>query len=136
MLSIPDSLARALGLSLVLSLSACATLRSDSCSDETLPGNWNADWTEEIWRFEADGRILCAGNCYYGAGTGKPQGWAYEPEASLWSRPIDHIKLIFTERSFEGTLGAYRCSLDQDGQRLTLRPFRGEELVFERAGVE
>lgn len=134
MLGMPDSLARVLGLCLILLLAACTTLRSESCSDETLPGNWKAEWAQEIWRFEADGRILCAGNCYYGAGTGKPKGWAYEPEASLWATPIDYIKLVFTERSFEGTLGSYRCLLDEDGKRLTLVPFSGEDLVFQRGG--
>ena len=115
-------------------LAACTTIRSESCSDDNLPGNWKAEWADEIWRFEADGRILCAGNCYYGAGTGKPKGWAYEPDASLWATPIDYIKLVFTERTFDGTLGSYRCLLDQDGERLTLIPFSGEDLVFQRSG--
>ena len=134
MLCMPGNPARILGLCLILMLAACTTIRSESCSDDNLPGNWKAEWADEIWRFEADGRILCAGNCYYGAGTGKPKGWAYEPDASLWATPIDYIKLVFTERTFDGTLGSYRCLLDQDGERLTLIPFSGEDLVFQRSG--
>ena len=116
----------------VLGASACASSSVEPCQEETLVGAWKAEWTDEVWTFEADGRLLCEGVCYYGTGTGQPKGWGYEPEANVWSQPLDYIKLVFTEKTFGGTLGAYRCQVSPQGTKLTLMPFKGEDLVFDR----
>ncbi len=104
-----------------------------SCTEATLLGAWVTTWDEsETWTFAEAGELLCDGFCDYGRGIGRPRGWAYEPHANVWSRPLDHLKLIFSERVFEGTTGAFRCDIEEDGKELLLDPMRGEVLRLQR----
>lgn len=124
----------ALGLLIVFSLLAAAQpARADSCTVATLVGTWVTDWDKtESWTFVEGGELLCAGFCDYGRGIGRPQSWEDEPHANLWSRSLQHIRLIFTEHRFEGTTGGFRCEIEKDGQELRLDPMRGDPLTLSR----
>ena len=105
----------------------------ESCREETLVGSWKTTWLDEYWTFAPDGSLLCEGPCSYGAGVGSPQGWADDASANLWSGSFEYLKLIFTEKTFEGSLGAYRCQTLEEGTALRLKPFKGPDLDFTRA---
>ena len=103
-----------------------------NCSEETIVGAWQTEWAPEVWSFKADGSLHCQGGCDYGPKYGSPLSWAYDPEATLFSVPIDHVKLEFTAHKFEGTVGGFRCRIERDGQLLVLDPFRGDPLLFQK----
>ena len=122
-------------LLLGLVVSGCASVieGAESCREETLVGSWKTTWLDEYWTFSADGSLLCEGLCNYGAGVGGPRSWANDPSANLWAGPLEYLKLTFTEKTFEGSLGAYRCQILDAGAALRLKPFRGPDLDFIRA---
>ncbi len=105
----------------------------ESCREDTLAGSWKTTWQDEYWTFGRDGSLVCEGPCNYGAGVGSPRGWADDPSANLWSGSYEYLKLIFTEKTFEGSLGAYRCQTLEEGAVLRLKPFKGPDLDFTRA---
>ena len=131
----PLSRLRALNFLFLLFLSGCAAagVGGEDCERESLLGTWKTSWMEEYWTFKPDGTLECIGQCFYGLGIGGPEGWADEPHANLWAGEYDFLKLIFSEKTFEGTLGSYRCLLLDEGRTLRLEPFKGPDLDLIRA---
>lgn len=121
-----------LGLTALL-LAACATKPGvERCREDTLPGAWLAEESGNLWVFQPDGKLSCEGPCRFTATTGEPVSWAYEPNANVWSRPIDYVKLTFTKATFEGVFGSFRCYIEDNGQRLRLQPENDPAMVFVR----
>ena len=58
--------------------------------------------------------------------------WACDSTANLWAQDEDYIKLEFTDKTFEGTIGGFRCLISDDGQELILEPIAGPDLTFTR----
>ena len=119
----------------LLFLGACATTGAPrACDEDALVGAWKADWIMEIWTFEADGGFTCTGLCNFGPDIGEPVTWAGDPTANLWASDVDYIRLDFTNKAFEGTIGAFRCVVLNNGRDLLLEPIAGLDLTFTRVG--
>jgi hypothetical protein len=117
----------------LLLLGACASLGDhEACETDSLVGSWKADWILEVWTFEADGDFICTGLCNFGPEIGQPVSWAGDSTANLWAQDEDYIKLEFTDKTFEGTIGGFRCLISDDGQELILEPIAGPDLTFTR----
>ncbi|MDX1401004.1 MAG: hypothetical protein R3245_03700 [Kiloniellales bacterium] len=104
-----------------------------NCTQESLLGSWRADWRLEIWTFEPDGTLACEGICNYGVDFGYPERWEADPSANLWSSGVEYLKLHFTETTFEGTEGAFRCDVFDNGEKLILDPIAGPPFTFTKA---
>lgn len=126
----------ALLLFIALTLTGCAAAIEgiEACREDTLVDRWKISWGEEYWTFAPDGSLRCEGTCEYGPGVGRPQSWDDDPSANMWARRFGYLKLVFTEKTFEGSIGAYRCQIHDQGRALRLKPFRGPDLDFTRAG--
>ncbi len=121
----------AISLSLLVGLGACATAPGvGACNEATLFQSWKSEQALSIWRFEPAGVLECQGICDYGPDLGQPLSWAPDPSANLWASELGYLKLEFSEKTFEGTLGAVRCRTEDAGRRLILEQFRGPDLVF------
>ena len=128
-------IAKTLQLSLliaVLSLGAIGAARAEACREETLPGSWRSMRSDNIWLFHADGKLGCEGPCRFTQVVGDPVSWAYEPNANVWSSPIEHVKLTFTKAVFEGVFGSFRCTIEEGGMMLRLEGDDGDPMVFVR----
>ncbi len=124
-------------LTLLGALSACASMADRlSCNEEVLIGTWKADWRLEIWTFEPDGTLQCEGLCNYGAEFGYPERWEGDESANLWSGGVEYLKLHFTEFTFEGTEGAFRCDVNEEATLLILDPIAGPPFTFTRFEAE
>ena len=124
---------RLLAICCLLFLGACEALGDrQACEADSLVGSWKADWILEIWTFESNGDFTCTGLCNFGPDIGKPVSWSGDPTANLWAHDEDYIKLEFTDKTFEGTIGAFRCLISGDGQALLLEPIAGPDLTFTR----
>ena len=122
---------RVISLPLLLGLFACASVEgAGPCSESTLFQSWKSEQALSIWRFAPEGVLECQGICDYGPDLGEPLSWAPDPTANLWASRLGYLKLEFSEKTFEGTLGAVRCRTEDAGRRLILEQFRGPDLVF------
>ena len=104
----------------------------ERCTWESFPGSWKSLRTGNVWTFAADGSLSCDGECGFTKVTGAPLGWAYEPGADLFARPISHVRLEFENAVFEGVFGAFRCRIQNDGMTLLLEPEEDQPMVFYR----
>jgi hypothetical protein len=121
-----------LGL-VALLLAGCATQPGvERCREESLPGRWLAESSGNVWVFHPDGTLSCEGPCRFTAVIGEPVAWAYEPNANVWSRPLDYIRLTFAKASFDGVFGSFQCYIEEDGNRLRLQPADEPAMVFVR----
>jgi len=111
---------------------AAAPAWAERCTEATLPGTWLSVRSGNLWTFHADGTLSCDGACRFTEVTGDPVSWAYEPNANIWSKPIDYVKLVFTKSVFEGVFGSFRCVIADAGATLRLESEDDPPMVFSR----
>lgn len=127
--SFPTAACLAAGFSLFLAGAASA---AESCKETTLPGSWKSAQSGNVWTFHSDGKLSCQGSCAFTQVTGQPISWAYEPNANVWSSPIDHVMLVFEKITFDGVFGSFRCQIDEGGRTLQLLSEEEAAMVFTR----